>query len=115
MSNSKKILLGFLAIWPFFYMILFFSFIFYMMFASFSGESEAFTPLVLIIFPLHFLTMIEIAVALTLYIIHAFKNKSFNSDKRLLWTVVIFMGNIISMPIYWYLFVWKEVKNKKRK
>jgi len=31
-----------------------------------------------------------------------------DKDKKVLWAVVIFMGSMIAMPIYWYLYIWKQ-------
>jgi len=43
-----------------------------------------------------------------IYIIHIFKTEKVPQDKKALWAVVIFLGNMIAMPIYWYLYIWKQ-------
>jgi hypothetical protein len=41
--------------------------------------------------------------------VNVFRNDQVEKDKKVLWAVVIFMGNMIAMPIYWYLYIWKDV------
>ncbi len=42
------------------------------------------------------------------------KKKNIQEDKKILWFFLIFLGNIIAMIIYWYLFIWSEPdKNKE--
>jgi len=64
----------------------------------------------MVLFPLHFLTMLEILALLVIYIMHVFKTDSVPQDKKALWAVVLFLGNMIAMPIYWYLYIWKEAR-----
>ncbi len=61
-----------------------------------------------VIFALHFLTMLFILALTIFYIVDIFRNNRVEKDKKALWAIVIFMGNAIAMPIYWYLYIWKE-------
>lgn len=114
MTKTSKILLAAATIWPFFYMLLFFVFIFFSMFyiprADSSGEG-GFPDLFMIILPLHFLTMLLIMGLTIFYIVNVFRNDQVDKDKKVLWAVVLFMGNMIAMPIYWYLYIWQEEKD----
>ena len=47
-------------------------------------------------------------VLLFIYIRDVFKNDKVAQDKKALWAVVLFMGGVIAMPIYWYFYIWKE-------
>jgi hypothetical protein len=38
-----------------------------------------------------------------------FRNDRVNKDMKVLWAVVLFMGSFIAMPIYWYLYIWRDV------
>jgi hypothetical protein len=111
MKNSTKILLAIATIWPFIYMIFFFVVIFssfFFMPRAGSSEGGAFPALFMIIFPLHFLTMLLIMGLTVFYMVNVFRNDRVEKDKKVLWAVVLFMGNMIAMPIYWYLYIWRE-------
>ncbi|HEU0144746.1 MAG TPA: hypothetical protein VFQ47_08155 [Nitrososphaera sp.] len=113
MKKSTKILLAIATIWPFLYMIFFFVVIFssfFFMPRNGSSEGGAFPALFMIIFPLHFLTMLLIMGLTVFYMVNVFRNDRVEKDKKVLWAVVLFMGNMIAMPIYWYLYIWREEK-----
>jgi len=108
MKKPGKIALGLVTLWPFFYLILFFVLIFSMiLLGPGSGGGSGPPPLIALIFPLHLLTML-IVIGLTIfYIVDVFKNNRVHKDQKALWAIVIFLGNMIAMPIYWYLYIWK--------
>jgi hypothetical protein len=108
MNKGGKVLLGLATLWPFFYLILFFVFILSMVLLESGGGGDGAPPIIAIIFPLHLLTMLIIAALTVFYIVNVFRNNRVDKDKKALWAIVIFMGSVIAMPIYWYLYVWKE-------
>lgn len=111
MSKSKKIVLGIFTMWPIVYMGIFFLFVFSQTFLSFSaGEKNEPPTGFFLIFILHFLTIILLLVLLFIYIKNVFKNDSISQDKKAFWAAVLFLGNMIAMPIYWYRYIWKEQK-----
>ncbi|MCX7425729.1 MAG: hypothetical protein NTW96_08930 [Planctomycetia bacterium] len=110
MSKGKAVTLAVFTVWPFLYMILFMCMIFGMMISDFSGGGPSSGPptIIMIIFPLHFLTMLDIFALLVIYIVHLFKTDKVPQDKKALWAVVLSLGNMVAMPIYWYLYIWRE-------
>ena len=111
MKKTTKILLAIATVFPFLYMIFFFVVIFSsIFFAPRDGSSEGgvFTILFMVIFPLHLITMLLILGLTIFYMVNVFKNDRVDKDKKVLWAVVIFMGNMIAMPVYWYLYIWRE-------
>ncbi|HEY6871323.1 MAG TPA: hypothetical protein VI298_01220 [Geobacteraceae bacterium] len=112
MIKSKALALGICTAWPILYMYLFLGTIFsQFIMMDFGGKQAAgeMPTIMKIIFPLHFLTMIWIFVPLAVYIRHIFKADAVPQDKKALWAVVIFCGNMIAMPVYWYLYIWKKL------
>ena len=107
MRTLAKILLGLATLWPFAYLALFFIFILSSFFFLSAGP-EADPVSFRIIFLVHLLTMLWILALTVFYIVNVFRNERVDKDKKVLWAVVLFMGNIIAMPIYWYLYIWKE-------
>jgi hypothetical protein len=104
MKKSSKILLALATIWPFFYMILFMGVVVSSFFMG--GNEPGFIWAVVI--PLHILTMLSIMGLTIFYMVNVFRNDRVNKDMKVLWAVVIFMGSIIAMPIYWYLYIWRD-------
>jgi hypothetical protein len=103
MKKSSKVLLALATIWPLIYMVFFIGVIFLNLFM---GDNQGFIWAIII--PLHLLTMLWI-IALTIwYMVNVFRNDRVNKDMKVLWAVVLFMGNVIAMPIYWYLYIWQD-------
>lgn len=113
LSNPLKIVLGVATIWPFLYIPFFIAMVFSTIALSITAGDNSFPLPLLIILPLHFLTIILQLVVLGLFIIDIFKNGKIKNDKKALWAIVIFLGGPIASPIYWYLYIWK-VSSKKR-
>ena len=110
MKKPSKLLLGLATLWPFAYMIFFFVAVFStILFMPKAGEGDSGFPLLFtIIFPLHFLTILSMFALTTFYIVNVFRNDRVEKDKKVLWAIVLFMGNMIAMPVYWYLYIWRE-------
>jgi len=114
MKKTGKILLGIASLWPITYMVIFFSFFIFnflrIMSGSTTGNHGNLPSWTILIFILHMVTMLWIFVLLVIYIIDVFKNDKVDKDKKALWAIVLFFGNMIAMPIYWYLYIWREPK-----
>ncbi len=109
MSKTIKLLLGLVTIWPFAYLILFFITIFSLVIFSTGDQTGSGPPpLIALIFPLHLLTMLVIMALTVFYMVNVFRNERVVKDQKVLWAVVLFLGNVLAMPIYWYLYIWKE-------
>ena len=90
-------------------MILFMCMMVGMMVSDFSDGHSSGPPFAFkVIFPLHLLTMLEIFVLLAIYVLYLFKTDRVRQDKKALWAVVLFLGNMMAMPVFWYLYIWKE-------
>jgi hypothetical protein len=112
MKKSNKIILGILTIWPILYIFIFMAYIFLSTFLAFNSSNANDTmPDFFIIFILHFFTILMSMALLIYYVINIFKNDRVKSDQKALWAIILFVGNMIAMPIYFYLFIWKEPTN----
>jgi len=102
-SKGIAYLLGLLTIWPPVYFCLFMSFIAFS-FMSFGRGPGKPPPLDLFrfIFPLHILTMLLMFVLTAVYVVHAFRTDEITADKRTLWVIVLFFGNMLAFPVYWW-------------
>lgn len=110
MQKPAKVALGVATLWPVVYVFLFMAFF---VSAIFFGPGPAETgsgaqPLMALFVGVHLLTMALILGLTIFYIVNIFRNERVEKDKKALWAIVIFMGSAIAMPIYWYLYIWKE-------
>ena len=112
MKRSTKLLLGVASVWPLIYIFLFISFIFGMMAFSANGPiDDTYAPIfavgVVVIFALHFLTIL-LSLGLTVfYIVHVIKNEGLETNIKAMWAVLLFIAGMIVQPVYWYLNIWK--------
>jgi len=115
MSKVKKIILGLFTVWPVVYITSVFGYILSHFDTVFSSLNELdntqMTKMVLTIFTIQFLTIISMFVLLFIFIKNVFKNDRVNQSEKVLWLIVLFFGNMIAMPVYWYLYIWKEPAN----
>jgi len=114
MTKKKAIILGIFTILPILYFFTFMAFWVKMFTSINSGGPERIHSLFYIIFPIHFAIMIEIIVLLVIYIKDVFKNTYLEESKKTLWVIILFFGNAIAMPIYWYINIWKHIINKNK-
>jgi hypothetical protein len=84
-------------------------------FISFSQPQSAATAEIEFdfLFRLHLANMLLMFALLIAYMVYLFKTKHVANDKKALWAVVLFMGNFVSMPIFWFLYGWRPLKNGK--
>ncbi len=111
MTKGGKIALGAATFWPLAYMIIFLAVVFGLAFA-FAGREmpapEGPPAWLLAVFALHALTILWTLGLTIFYMIDAFRNERVAQDKKVLWAVMLFFGNMIAMPVYWYLYIWRE-------
>jgi len=109
MSKIKKTLLGVLTILPTLYLFTFIVFFISMILTIDKQPASSGMPTFFLAMMItHVLMMLLMICLITFYIVHAFNNQRIQQDKKVLWTILIFMGSFISMPIYWYLFILKD-------
>ena len=106
-SRSLAAVLGIISVWPAVY---FLSFMALMFGAVFGRDDSRFSSWFDAIFVVHLLTMLVMIGLLAFYVVHLFKNETMASDRRVLWAIVLFMGNAFAFPVYWYLYVWQDVR-----
>jgi hypothetical protein len=52
--------------------------------------------------------MLEVLVLLVIYVVYLFKTDRVAQDKKALWAAVLLLGGLIAMPVFWYLYIWKQ-------
>lgn len=59
-------------------------------------------------FIFHILIILEAWVLVASYIIYLFKTSVVPKEKKTLWVIVLIFGNVFVMPVFWYLYVWRN-------
>lgn len=114
MSKPAKIFVGVLSFWPLAYMFLFFAFFFGSFFGIFAGFAEGgesgpfFFSSFGLLFVLHGFTMLVSFGLVAFYVYHFLNDDELDETKSLLWSLMVFMGNMIAFPIAWYVHIWSD-------
>jgi hypothetical protein len=113
MSKPLKVLLLLATLWPLIYIGMFF--VFFVILFAFTGRTQFHgtgppPPAFILIFILHFITMAWTLGLLVFYIINVFNKEAIRDTMKILWVILLIFGGPISMPIYWYQYIWKEPK-----
>ena len=111
MTDFKKRLLGVLSFWPLIYLFLFLTALSIEIYLLFTHKNIAplYTVGFLIAFVVfHLFTIVE-SLGLTIYYsVLVFENDKIPKNVKFLWVVGFIFGNVIFLPVYWYLFIRKE-------
>jgi hypothetical protein len=114
LTRPTKIVVGILTAWPVAYIFLFFAFIAGIIFwvsrsASGGGPHSSGPPVAfLLLFAAHFATILLMFGLIAFYIVFLFKSDRVPQDKKALWAAVLFLGNMLAMPVFFYLYVWPD-------
>jgi len=110
LNRPVAILVALLTLAPWGYFVFFFSYVM----ASFptipnaAEPPEQFLREFSTIFQLHMIVMALIVALMAFYMVHLFRSDRVPADKKALWAVVLFLGNLLAMPVYWYLYMWPK-------
>lgn len=110
-GRAGKILLLAATIWPLIYMVLFMGFIITMVLSmqqSGGGPAPAPAQWFAGIFVLHILTILLVIALTAIYVVNVFRNDRVKENQKPLWAIVLLLGGMIAMPVYWYLYIWPE-------
>lgn len=61
-------------------------------------------------FPLHFLVTFEIFGLLAYYLRDLHRSKRVPAERKPVWAMILLSGNVFAMPVYWYLYFWREAE-----
>lgn len=60
------------------------------------------------LFAAHFLTILLMLGLMPLYIVLAVKDERHDQTTRIIWVVLFCTVNMFAMPVYWYLYLWRQ-------
>lgn len=111
MKKTGKLLLLFVTLYPIVYLIYFITAIMNMMMTL--DDPASVGGVFPMLFMMHLIAMVGVIALITFYIVHAVRNRALANETRIIWVLLIFLGNMIAMPIYWYLYIWKPQEKKE--
>jgi hypothetical protein len=113
-SKSTRVLIGIATLWPPVYLVLFMAsigFSFFWFGSQPAKQSHLNVDFFKYIFPLHCLTMLLSFGLTAVYIVHAFRNDALRQETRILWVIILFMGNMLAFPVYWWIYLRPGAKH----
>jgi hypothetical protein len=60
------------------------------------------------LFAAHMFTILLIMGLMPLYIILAVKSDRLDQTTRIIWIILLCMMSMFAMPVYWYLYIWRD-------
>jgi ATP-dependent Zn protease len=65
----------------------------------------------IVLFVVHMFTILLIMALIAFYIVQVVRTDRLDQTMKILWTVLICMVGMGAMPVYWYLYIWREPAN----
>ena len=63
------------------------------------------------LFVIHMFTILLVMTLMAFYIVQVVRTDRLDQTMKILWTVLICMVAMGAMPVYWYLYIWREPAN----
>jgi len=109
MTRSTRMMLGVLSIWPALTVVIFMALM--IAFTVYSAEVE--TAENLNHYQCFLMSFLAAGVVLGYivmigYIVHIFKGDHVPPKRRHLWLIVLLMGQMWTLPAYWYVYIWRQ-------
>lgn len=111
LNKPAKIILGILTFLPILLAISIIGFVIFN-FISMVFNQEPAMPMMYMSYLSYIIPYFFLVVFLSLglfiyYLVHIIQNQYLDNEKRILWIVVLFVLGGITMPVYWYVHIWK--------
>jgi predicted membrane channel-forming protein YqfA (hemolysin III family) len=112
MTKSHKIMLIIATFMPFLFVAIWFVSFFFFFGLSMAqpghGNGEPPPAMFITMFGFQALMMVWGIGLFVLYLVHLFKTDRVKQERKALWGVVLFLGGIVAMLVYWFMYVWPE-------
>lgn len=105
MKKPAKIILGIATLWPILFVAIF------LLYGFFLPVVPQLREVGNVMFYIGAPTMLWVMALIILYFINVLKNDQIRGENKAWWVVLLFFTHIIAMPIYWYLYIWREPEN----
>ena len=108
MTKRVKIALGVATFWPIILVLGGQVLVYRLLLDVNKGVPLPIVPIAYYVVPLVYLTGVLAWALLVFYIVHALTTQAVPDNRRRFWVVILLVGNLVAMPVYWYKYVWPE-------
>ena len=110
LNKPIKLIVGALTAWPLVYMFVFLGFIVVSIarMGRTGDPARGMPTTALVFFVVHFATILLMFGLLTFYAVYLYNSERVPKDKKALWAAVLFLGNVVAMPVFFYVYVWPD-------
>ncbi|MGK7368788.1 MAG: hypothetical protein ACNS64_01135 [Candidatus Halalkalibacterium sp. M3_1C_030] len=115
-SKSLTIILGILTFLPFIGLLGIFAFVFYEFLVLMLSDTPAnlllyftYFGYILPVFSGYLLVYLALGI---FYFVHVIQNQLLDTEKKVLWIAVLIALNGLAMPFYWYVYLWKNTRER---
>ncbi|RLJ70448.1 hypothetical protein BCF55_0723 [Hydrogenivirga caldilitoris] len=107
MSRAQRLTLGIVTLVPLVYVIVVLVTPLRAVFTTDPMSSEA-PEWFLYFTALHFFMYLYMGLLLAFYMLHLFGNKAISREVKALWAILLVFGSVLTMPLYWFIHVWRN-------
>ncbi|MCI0707354.1 MAG: hypothetical protein L0Y80_07730 [Ignavibacteriae bacterium] len=47
-------------------------------------------------------------IASIVFAVRTFRDKGIPKEERIRWSILLLLGNLVALPIYWFIYVWRN-------
>lgn len=119
MRESTKYVLGAATIWPLLFSVFFVFFVISLFinppFDTVAADGSVRMPAnFYLMMVLNMVTGFLTLGMMVFYIVHAVRNLELTQDRKVLWVLGLFFATILVMPVYFYIYFWREPQVARR-
>lgn len=118
MRKKLRLAIGFLSFWPYIYILFLFGYVtinaLYVDQKKF-GESVLSQGMQVGINALNLATSFEVLCIITLFLMHLYKKDDLSKEKKTMWALLLLLGNMFVLPIYWVYFYKNDIQEEDKK
>lgn len=103
-TRGKSLILAVFSVWPFGVILIG---LFFEVTGMFPKISEELPAAFVLFYGLLLLTPIVVLALIGIYLVYLFTRPDLPLEWKLVWALVLILGNIFAMPLFWVLQVWK--------
>jgi hypothetical protein len=107
--RTRQLWLGIATLWPLFYAVVLLALPWTHLARTLFGNhrGEPITVAYVCAMLLHLATIAGAGFLLVYYLLDVSQTKRMVEEQRLPWALLLLLTSVISMPVYWYVYIWR--------